>query len=44
MERGALTFAWHDGATITPGLVRKILVRQVGLSVQEALQCVKKVR
>jgi predicted RNA binding protein YcfA (HicA-like mRNA interferase family) len=39
-----LTFAWHDGATVTPGLVRKVLVRQVGLSAQEALQCLKKVR
>jgi predicted RNA binding protein YcfA (HicA-like mRNA interferase family) len=25
-----LTFAWHDGATIAPGLVRKVLGRQVG--------------
>ncbi|MDF2741345.1 MAG: hypothetical protein K0S88_2715 [Actinomycetia bacterium] len=24
-----LTFAWHDGATVAPGLVRKVLVRQV---------------
>jgi predicted RNA binding protein YcfA (HicA-like mRNA interferase family) len=39
-----LTFAWHDGVTIAPGLVRKVLVRQVGLSVQEALRCLRKVR
>jgi predicted RNA binding protein YcfA (HicA-like mRNA interferase family) len=39
-----LTFAWHDGATIPPGLVRKVLVQQVGLSVQEALLCLKRVR
>jgi predicted RNA binding protein YcfA (HicA-like mRNA interferase family) len=39
-----LTFAWHDGATIAPGLVRKILVQQVGLSVQEALQCLRRMR
>jgi predicted RNA binding protein YcfA (HicA-like mRNA interferase family) len=39
-----LTFAWHDGATVAPGLVRKVLVRQVGLSVQEALRCLGKVR
>ena len=39
-----LTFAWHDGATVAPGLVRKVLVRQVGLSVQEALRCLGKAR
>jgi predicted RNA binding protein YcfA (HicA-like mRNA interferase family) len=39
-----LTFAWHDGATVAPGVVRKVLVQQVGLSVQEALQCVRKMR
>jgi predicted RNA binding protein YcfA (HicA-like mRNA interferase family) len=39
-----LTFAWHDGATIAPGLVRKVLVRQVGLSVQEALRCLRNAR
>jgi predicted RNA binding protein YcfA (HicA-like mRNA interferase family) len=38
-----LTFAWHDGATIAPGLVRKMLVQQVGLSAQEALQCLRRV-
>jgi len=31
-----LTFAFHDGDTIAPGLVRKILVKDVGLSVEEA--------
>jgi predicted RNA binding protein YcfA (HicA-like mRNA interferase family) len=39
-----LTFAWHDGATIPPGLVRKVLVRQVGLSLQEALRCLRRIR
>ena len=39
-----LTFAWHDGVTIAPGMVRKVLIQQVGLSVEEALQCVRKVR
>jgi predicted RNA binding protein YcfA (HicA-like mRNA interferase family) len=39
-----LTFAWHDGATIAPGLVRKVLVRQVGLSVQEPLRCLRNAR
>lgn len=31
-----LTFAFHDGATIPAGLVRKILVRDVGLDEEEA--------
>ena len=39
-----LTFAWHDGATVPPGVVRKVLVRQVGLSVQEALKSLKTIR
>jgi predicted RNA binding protein YcfA (HicA-like mRNA interferase family) len=39
-----LTFAWHDGVTVAPGMVRKLLVKKVGLSVQEALQCVGRVR
>jgi hypothetical protein len=39
-----LTFAWHDGVTVPPGMVRKVLVQKVGLSVEEALQCVRKVR
>ena len=39
-----LTFAWHDRATIAPGVVRDVLVNDVGLSVQEALRCLRKVR
>jgi len=39
-----LTFAWHDGATGPPGVVHKVLVRQVGLSVQEALKCLRTIR
>jgi hypothetical protein len=39
-ERGSrvrlLTFASHDKATIPAGLVRKILVRDVGLAEDEA--------
>jgi predicted RNA binding protein YcfA (HicA-like mRNA interferase family) len=31
-----LTFAFHDNATIPSGLVRKILVRDVGLAEDEA--------
>ncbi|MFI7586254.1 type II toxin-antitoxin system HicA family toxin [Spongisporangium articulatum] len=32
-----LTFAFHDGATVPPGLVRKILTKDVGLSDDDAL-------
>jgi predicted RNA binding protein YcfA (HicA-like mRNA interferase family) len=39
-----LTFAWHDGATIPPGMVRKVLIQKVGLSVEEALQCLRQTR
>jgi predicted RNA binding protein YcfA (HicA-like mRNA interferase family) len=35
--RPSLLFAFHDGATCPPGLVRKILVREVGLAQDEAL-------
>ncbi|HVY95349.1 MAG TPA: type II toxin-antitoxin system HicA family toxin [Solirubrobacterales bacterium] len=34
--RPALTFAFHDKATIAGGLVRKILVKDVGLDEDEA--------
>jgi predicted RNA binding protein YcfA (HicA-like mRNA interferase family) len=33
----ALTFSWHDGATIGPGLVEKTLVEDVGLDRADAL-------
>jgi len=36
--RPSLTFAFHDRATVGPGLVRKILVRDVGLGEDEALK------
>lgn len=36
--RPKLVFAFHDKATIAPGLVRKVLVRRVGLAEQEALR------
>ena len=36
--RPPITFAFHDGATIAPGLVRKILCRDVGLGEDEALK------
>ncbi len=34
--RPSLTFAFHDKATIPAGLVRKILLRDVGLAEDEA--------
>lgn len=33
-----LTFAFHEGVEIPPGLVRKILVRDVGLSAEDAAE------
>jgi predicted RNA binding protein YcfA (HicA-like mRNA interferase family) len=32
-----LRFSFHDGATVAPGLVRKILTEGVGLTEREAL-------
>ncbi len=32
-----LVFSFHDGATIAPGAVKKILTKDVGLSQAEAL-------
>lgn len=38
-ERGypPLLLAFHDGATLPPGLVRTILVKRIGLSEEAAL-------
>ncbi len=35
--RPTLTFAFHEGTEVPPGLVRKILVKDVGLEEAEAL-------
>jgi hypothetical protein len=35
-RRPSFTFAFHDRATIRPALVRKILVKDVGLAEDEA--------
>jgi len=35
---GEVHFSFHDGTTIPPGLVKKILVKDVGLSEEEALK------
>jgi predicted RNA binding protein YcfA (HicA-like mRNA interferase family) len=36
--RPPLTFAFHDRATVGPGLVRKVLCQDVGLSEEDALK------
>jgi predicted RNA binding protein YcfA (HicA-like mRNA interferase family) len=35
--RQPLTFAFHDGQTLPPGLVRKVLTRDAGLNEDDAL-------
>jgi predicted RNA binding protein YcfA (HicA-like mRNA interferase family) len=37
----ALTFAFHDSVSLSPGVVRDILVKQVGLGRDEALRVVR---
>jgi predicted RNA binding protein YcfA (HicA-like mRNA interferase family) len=39
--RPPLTYAFHDSESLSPGVVRDILVKQVGLSHDEALKVVK---
>ncbi len=39
--RPTLTFAFHDSVSLSPGEVRDILVKQVGLSRDEALRVVR---
>ena len=39
--RPSLTFAFHDGVSLPPGLVRDILIKQVGLSRDDALKVVR---
>jgi predicted RNA binding protein YcfA (HicA-like mRNA interferase family) len=39
--RPTLTFAFHDGESLSPGVVRDILMKQAGLSLDEALKAVK---
>lgn len=40
--RPTITFAFHDKAEVSPGLVRSILVNQVGLSLDEAREVVRR--
>jgi predicted RNA binding protein YcfA (HicA-like mRNA interferase family) len=39
--RPRVTFAFHDGVSLAPGVVRDILVKQVGLDNDEALKVVR---
>lgn len=39
--RPQLTFAFHSGVSLAPGVVRDILVKQVGLDPDEALKVVQ---
>lgn len=39
--RPPLSFSFHDGVSIGPGLVRKILVKDVGLTDDEAMSLVR---
>jgi predicted RNA binding protein YcfA (HicA-like mRNA interferase family) len=36
-DRPEILFSYHDGATVPPGVVRKILVKIVGLDEDEAV-------
>lgn len=36
--RGQILFSYHEGATVPPGAVRKILVQDAGLTEDEALE------
>jgi predicted RNA binding protein YcfA (HicA-like mRNA interferase family) len=38
--RPALTFAFHDADTVAPSLVRSILTRQAGLTLDEAQEVI----
>jgi predicted RNA binding protein YcfA (HicA-like mRNA interferase family) len=37
-DRPPFTFSYHKGATIPPGVVRKILLKDIGLSEDEAMR------
>ncbi|TFV72487.1 type II toxin-antitoxin system HicA family toxin [Blastococcus sp. CT_GayMR20] len=39
--RPRLLFSFHDNAEVPPGLVRKVLVRDIGLDVDTALDILK---
>jgi predicted RNA binding protein YcfA (HicA-like mRNA interferase family) len=37
--RPTINFAWHDGATVGPSQVKKLLVTKIGLTEEEAHDC-----
>lgn len=37
--RPNINFAWHDGATVAPSQVKKLLVTKIGLTEEEAHDC-----
>jgi predicted RNA binding protein YcfA (HicA-like mRNA interferase family) len=37
--RPKINFAWHDGATVAPSQVKKLLVTKIGLTEEEAHEC-----
>lgn len=37
--RPNVNFAWHDGATVGPSMVKKLLVTKIGLTEEEAHDC-----
>jgi predicted RNA binding protein YcfA (HicA-like mRNA interferase family) len=37
--RPTINFAWHDGATVAPSQVKKLLVTKIGLTEEEAHDC-----
>jgi predicted RNA binding protein YcfA (HicA-like mRNA interferase family) len=39
--RPPLTFAFHDGESLPPGVVRDILVKQIGLTIDDAMKAVR---
>jgi predicted RNA binding protein YcfA (HicA-like mRNA interferase family) len=41
--RGRVVFAFHDGDEIGPAMVRDILVKQVGLSLEAAKEVMRNV-
>lgn len=40
--RPTITWAFHDGVTIPPGIVHAVLCKQIGLDIDEALALLSK--
>lgn len=37
--RPPISFAWHDSATVPPNAIKKLLVSKIGLTEEEAHEC-----